>query len=181
MAKPWAGASARGRYRQRKPVEYAIQVARGLAAAHSHGIVHRDIKPDNIFLTNEGLVKILDFGLARADKVPHDAPQAQTLTVTAVQTGVVLGTIGYMSPERVRGQPADFRSDIFSFGAVLYEMLSGNRAFHAPSAIETMSAIVRMNRLSSPLYRLRSPPRSTASCATVSKKNRSAVSSRSKT
>ncbi len=128
----------------RKACDYAAQIARGLSAAHEKGIVHRDLKPENIFVTRDGRVKILDFGLAKLVR-PEAAGSAMTDLPTAAETGpgVVLGTVGYMSPEQVRGRPADHRSDIFSLGAVLYEMLSGRRAFHADSSIETMNAILK--------------------------------------
>ncbi len=131
-----------GALRERKAVDYAIQIARGLAAAHERGIVHRDLKPDNIFVTGDGRVKILDFGLAKLSEASAKDADA-TLDHPATQAGVVLGTVGYMSPEQVRGQPADARSDIFSFGAVLYEMLGGKRAFHGQSAADVMSAILK--------------------------------------
>jgi Tol biopolymer transport system component len=127
---------------RRKAIDYAVQIAQGLAAAHARGIVHRDLKPDNIFLTTEGRAKILDFGLARTEVLRTEGTQTPTV-VGATQPGTVMGTVGYMSPEQVRGLPADHRSDIFSFGALLYEMLSGQRAFHGGSAVETMNAILK--------------------------------------
>jgi serine/threonine protein kinase len=128
----------------RKAIDYALQIAHGLAAAHEKGIVHRDLKPENLFVTNDGRVKILDFGLAKLtlNEARPDATGLPTAT-GGTEPGVVLGTLGYMSPEQVKGRPADARSDIFSFGAILYEMLSGQRAFHGDSAAETMSAILR--------------------------------------
>jgi Tol biopolymer transport system component len=129
---------------QRRAIEYAVQIARGLSAAHGRGIVHRDLKPDNVFVTRDGRVKILDFGLAKSVRVA--APQDDTRSPTAsayTEPGTVLGTVGYMSPEQVRGGEADARSDIFSFGTVLYEMLAGKRAFRRETAVETMSAILR--------------------------------------
>ena len=133
---------AQGPIPPRKAIDYALQTARGLAAAHERGIVHRDLKPDNLFITRDGLVKILDFGLAKL--VADDAQDPQkTVTLGATEPGMVLGTIGYMSPEQVRAQNTDARSDIFSLGAILYEMLSGNRAFQAATTADTMSAILK--------------------------------------
>ena len=128
---------------ERKTLDYAIQIARGLAAAHERGIVHRDRKPENLFVTNDGRVKILDFGLAKLTEV--SSSDFDATANSAMQGGMVLGTIGYMSPEQVRGKSADTRSDIFSFGVVLYEMLSGRRAFHGDSAADLMSAILHQD------------------------------------
>ncbi|MFY9552692.1 MAG: protein kinase [Thermoanaerobaculia bacterium] len=127
----------------RKSLEYAVQMARGLAAAHEKGIVHRDLKPENVFLTKDGRVKILDFGLAKLKMDGAESGHTDMQTVSGgTQPGVVLGTMGYMSPEQVRGKTADKRSDIFSFGTILYEMLSGQRAFRGDTAADTITAIL---------------------------------------
>ena len=127
----------------RKTLDYALQIAHGLAAAHEKGIVHRDLKPENIFITTDGRAKILDFGLAKLTQ-PESGDHTSLPTMThATEAGVVLGTAGYMSPEQVRGTAVDARSDIFSFGAILYEMISGKRAFHRDTAADTMSAILK--------------------------------------
>jgi serine/threonine protein kinase len=132
----------RGPLPVRKAVDYGIQTARGLAAAHEKGIVHRDLKPENLFLTRDGRIKILDFGLAKLIPVrPLSGSAGPTLT-EGTEPGVVLGTVGYMSPEQVRGEVAGDRTDLFSLGAILYEMLTGKRAFHKPTSAETMSAIL---------------------------------------
>jgi hypothetical protein len=135
---------AGGRLSPRKAIDYSIQIAHGLAAAHEKGIVHRDLKPENIFVTKDGRLKILDFGLAKLTQAEEGGGATNMPTAAkGTEPGVVLGTLGYMSPEQVRGRPADARSDIFSFGAILYEMLSGRRAFHGDSAADTMSAILK--------------------------------------
>ena len=130
---------SRGALDWRKTVEFGIAIADGLAAAHAKGIIHRDLKPENIFLTADGRVKILDFGLAR-NTATSAVEQAEVPTVT--EAGAILGTVGYMSPEQVRGEPVDARSDIFSLGCVLYEMVAGKRAFSRETSAQTMAAIL---------------------------------------
>ncbi|MGA8149742.1 MAG: protein kinase [Terriglobales bacterium] len=140
------GASLRQRLNEgsvspRKAVDYAVQTANGLGAAHEKRIIHRDLKPDNIFITEDGRVKVLDFGLAK--QTGETSESTATIGLLGTEPGMVLGTIGYMSPEQVRGKPTDARSDIFSFGAILYEIVAGQRAFQGESAVETMNAILK--------------------------------------
>ena len=132
----------RGPQPVRKALDYGVQIARGLAAAHEKGIIHRDLKPENLFVTKDGRIKILDFGLA---KLTHREPASDDNDVTLTDGSercAVMGTVGYMSPEQVRGEATDHRADIFAFGATLYEMLTGKRAFRKPTSSETMTAIL---------------------------------------
>src|SRR3954447_445314 len=142
------GESLRARIRQspvppRKALDYAAQIARGLAAAHERGIVHRDLKPENVLVTADGRAKIVDFGLAKLalPDEPNTSPDLLTRPA-GTDPGVVLGTVGYMAPEQVRGQKVDHRADVFSFGCILYEMLAGRKAFWKASGIETLNAIL---------------------------------------
>jgi len=133
---------AAGKLSQRQAINLAVQIAEGLAAAHAAGITHRDLKPANIMINREGRAKILDFGLAKmTNPCAQGSPASEASTET--QDGMIIGTVGYMSPEQVKGQPADHRSDIFCFGLVLYEMLAGRRAFSGGSPIEVMNAILK--------------------------------------
>src|SRR5258708_7273286 len=133
----------RGPLPVRKAIDYAIQIAHGLAAAHDKGIVHRDLKPENLFVSKDGRIKILDFGLAKLTQ-----PKVQSATITRTlnqetEPGFIMGTVGYMSPEQVRGEAADHRTDFFAFGTILYEMLSGKRAFQGANSVEVMGLILK--------------------------------------
>ena len=130
----------------RRAGEFALQLAHGLAAAHSKGVVHRDLKPENVFITRENRLKVLDFGLAKLQPMGLAAAATEQTAASGelgTSPGVVLGTVGYMAPEQVRGEPADHRSDIFAFGAILYEMLRGQRAFKRDTSAETLTAILK--------------------------------------
>ena len=133
----------RGVLPQRKAIDYGVQIAHGLAAAHDKGIVHRDMKPENVFIMKDGRIKILDFGLAKLAQTTGPKSDDVTLTSSHSVAGIVMGTASYMAPEQVRGEAADARTDIFAFGAVLYEMLSGERAFRRDTAAETMTAVLK--------------------------------------
>ena len=132
------------RLASRKAIDYAVQIAHGLAAAHDKGVVHRDLKPENLFVLPDGRVKILDFGLARKVEVlqAEDNTASFENEDTGTRAGTVVGTVGYMSPEQVRGEVLDPRSDIFSLGSVIYEMVSGGRAFLGRTAVEIQYAIL---------------------------------------
>ncbi len=141
---PASGSSSTdsGKLSMRRVADWGVQIANGLAAAHEAGIVHRDLKPENIFITRDGRVKILDFGLAKLQS-PQSIGSEENTVQRGTDPGTVMGTVGYMSPEQVRGQEVDSRSDIFSLGVILYEMISGRRAFQRESQPETMTAILR--------------------------------------
>ena len=127
----------------RRVLQVAAPIADGLAKAHEAGIVHRDLKPENLMVSHDGFAKILDFGLAKLAGDAESGAALQTRTNQGTRPGIAMGTIGYMSPEQASGGVADSRSDLFSFGLVLYEMLTGQRAFTRPTAVETLSAIIR--------------------------------------
>src|SRR5215469_12899229 len=129
----------RGSLQPRKAIDYGEQIAQGLAAAHEKGITHRDLKPENLFVTKEGRIKILDFGLAKISPLKKTPDE---LAPTITRHGVAIGTVGYMSPEQVRGQDTDHRTDIFAFGAILYEMVMGKRSFQKDTEADTISAIL---------------------------------------
>src|ERR1700719_1351259 len=122
--------------------DYALQIAHGLAAAHERFIVHRDLKPENLFLTVDGRIKILDFGVAKLQAPAADDRPVENMT-TVTKHGAMIGTVAYMSPEQLRGKTVDPRSDIFSFGAILYELMAGSRAFRGETEVDTMTAVLR--------------------------------------
>jgi len=127
----------------RKALDYVTQMANGLAAAHDKGIIHRDLKPENLFVTKDGRVKVLDFGLAKLARAESAAAAGdKTISVAPTETGAIFGTVGYMAPEQVKGEPADHRADVFALGAILYELLTGRRAFRGATYVETLHAIV---------------------------------------
>jgi eukaryotic-like serine/threonine-protein kinase len=141
----------------REAAGYALQVAHGLIAAHDRNIVHRDLKPENLFLTNDARVKIVDFGVAKLQPSAEDGRSVENLT-TVTKHGAVIGTVAYMSPEQLRAKPVDHRSDIFSFGAILYEMMSGQRAFRGETEVDTMTAVLREEPSSASLEQAAIPP-----------------------
>ncbi len=126
-------------------LDYALQMVQGLIAAHDRRIVHRDLKPENLFVTSDGRVKILDFGVAKLQSSPEDSERSVEELTTVTRTGAVIGTVAYMSPEQLRSKPVDHRSDIFSVGAILYEMLAGRRAFRGETEVDTMTAVLLEN------------------------------------
>src|SRR5262249_53649412 len=136
------GQLQRGRLAVRRAIDYGVQIARGLASAHEKGTTHRDLKPENLFVTKDGRVKILDFGLAKLTRSGRTSGNSAATLSSETETGVVLGTVGYMAPEQVRGQAVDHRTDIFAFGTILYEVLTRQRAFRKPTSVETMNAIL---------------------------------------
>jgi eukaryotic-like serine/threonine-protein kinase len=141
----------------REAADCALQIANGLNAAHKRHIIHRDLKPENLFLTNDGRVKILDFGVAKLQASAEDNRAVESLT-TVTKNGAVVGTVAYMAPEQLRGKPVDHRCDIFSFGAILYEMLSGRRAFRGETEVDTMTAVLREEPAEAPLAEAAIPP-----------------------
>jgi serine/threonine protein kinase/WD40 repeat protein len=134
---------AEGALPVRLAVEYSLQIVQGLIAAHDHRIVHRDLKPENLFVTTDGRVKILDFGVAKLQSSPEDSGRSVEELTTVTKSGAVIGTVAYMSPEQLRGKPVDHRSDIFSIGAILYEMLTGRRAFRGETEVDTITAVLK--------------------------------------
>jgi serine/threonine protein kinase len=142
----------------RAAADYALQIAQGLTAAHDRLIVHRDLKPENLFLTNDGRIKILDFGVAKLLSSPAEDGHSLESMTTVTKQGTIVGTYAYMSPEQLRGKTVDHRSDIFSFGAILYEMASGCRAFHGETQVDTMTAVLREEPANAEMERAAIPP-----------------------
>src|SRR5580704_12932087 len=134
---------AEGALPVRTVIDYSLQIVQGLIAAHDHRIVHRDLKPENLFVTSDGWVKILDFGVAKLQSSPEDSARSVEELTTVTKSGAVIGTVAYMSPEQLRGKPVDHRSDIFSIGAILYEMLTGRRAFRGETEVDTITAVLK--------------------------------------
>src|SRR5580698_4492415 len=134
---------AEGALPVRTVIDYSLQIVQGLIAAHDHRIVHRDLKPENLFVTSDGRVKILDFGVAKLQPAPGDSGRSIEEATTVTRTGAVVGTVAYMSPEQLRSKAVDHRSDIFSVGAILYEMLSGHRAFRGETEVDTITAVLK--------------------------------------
>src|SRR6202043_2260298 len=127
----------------RLAVDYSLQIAEGLIAAHDRRIIHRDLKPENLFITVDGRLKILDFGVAKLQAAPEESERPVEDLTTVTRSGAVIGTVAYMSPEQLRGKGVDHRSDIFSVGAILYEMLTGRRAFRGETEVDTITAVLR--------------------------------------
>src|SRR6202044_2270475 len=126
-------------------VEYSLQIVQGLIAAHQRRIIHRDLKPENLFVTTDGRIKILDFGVAKLQLSPEESGRTVEELTTVTKSGALVGTVAYMSPEQLRGKSVDHRSDIFSLGAILYEMLTGRRPFRGETEVDTITAVLREN------------------------------------
>ena len=148
---------AEGALSVRVALDYALQIVQGLIAAHDRRIIHRDLKPENLFVTTDGRVKILDFGVAKLQSAPEDSARSVEELTTVTKSGAVIGTVAYMSPEQLRSKPVDHRSDIFSVGAILYEMLAGRRAFRGETEVDTMTAVLLENPPEIDLEELRVP------------------------